>query len=311
MVGFARAACLALSLGCALSPGWAGSARGGGDEGLFSIDWGGNFLTISRGDLPGGSLRVWYLEAFCRPGSTDRDWGETVVPHETRLVSRSEDGRVLRLRSEVEGGLTVDHEIEALADGVSFRLKARNGGSGRSEAHWAQPCARLAGFVGTEERHSSEEYLEKCFIFVDGREARMPTAPWAKEARYVPGQVWRPSGVPRTDVNPRPLSSIVPSNGLIGCVSGDGRWVFGTAWEPYQELFQGVIVCLHSDFRIGDLGPGEEREIRGRIYLFEGDSSELLRRYRRDFPEHERGSGSKDSDSDSESDSGLESEGLR
>ena len=26
-----------------------------------------------------------------------------------------------------------------------------------------------------------------------------------------------------------------------------------TAWEPYQELFQGVIVCMHSDFRIGGL----------------------------------------------------------
>ena len=29
-----------------------------------------------------------------------------------------------------------------------------------------------------------------------------------------------------------------------------------TAWEPYQELFQGVIVCLHSDFRIGGLEAG-------------------------------------------------------
>ena len=69
--------------------------------------------------------------------------------------------------------------------------------------------------------------------------------------RYTPGQVWCPEDVSRNDVNPRPLSSLVPSNGLIGCFSGDGKQLMATAWEPYQELFQGVIVCLHSDFRIG------------------------------------------------------------
>ena len=40
-----------------------------------------------------------------------------------------------------------------------------------------------------------------------------------------------------------------------------------TAWEPIQELFQGVIVCLHSDFRIGGLKPGESKKIHGKIYL--------------------------------------------
>ena len=59
-----------------------------------------------------------------------------------------------------------------------------------------------------------------------------------------------------------------------------------TAWEPYQELFQGVIVCLHSDFRIGGLKPGETKTIRGKIYLMPADFPALLARYRRDFPEH-------------------------
>ena len=99
----------------------------------------------------------------------------------------------------------------------------------------------------------------------------MPTTPWARTALYTPGQVWCPEGVSRDDVNPRPLSSIVPSNGLIGCVSADGKELLATAWEPYQELFQGVIVCLHSDFRIGGLKPGESKTIRGKIYLMPAD----------------------------------------
>jgi hypothetical protein len=87
-------------------------------------------------------------------------------------------------------------------------------------------------------------------------------------------------------VNPRPLSSIVPSGGLIGCFSADGQWIMATAWEPYQELFQGVITCIHSDFRIGGLEAGETKRIRGKIYLARDSVEGLVRRYWQDFPEH-------------------------
>ena len=69
----------------------------------------------------------------------------------------------------------------------------------------------------------------------------MPTSRWATEARYTPGQVWRPRHVPSADVNPRPLSPLTPDNGLIGCFSADERMILATAWQPYQELFQGII----------------------------------------------------------------------
>jgi hypothetical protein len=155
-----------------------------------------------------------------------------------------------------------------------------------SNAHWAQPCIRVAAFTGVEEKRAAEDYLPKSFIFVDGKLTRMPMEPWAKQARYVPGQVWRPKNVDANDVNPRPLSSIIPSNGLIGCYSADGKQIMATAWEPYQELFQGVICCLHSDFRLGGLKPGEKKSIRGKLYLIEGTAEDLLKRYERDFPEH-------------------------
>ena len=116
----------------------------------------------------------------------------------------------------------------------------------------------------------------------------MPTPQWATQARYTPGQVWCPAHVPRTDVNPRPLSPFVPSNGLIGCYSGDEKLIWATAWEPYQELFQGVIRCLHSDFRLGGLEPGETKQIRGKIYIVPADVDTLLKRYAADFPEHIR-----------------------
>ena len=87
-------------------------------------------------------------------------------------------------------------------------------------------------------------------------------------------------------MNPRPLSKVVPSNGLIGCFSADEKLIYASAWEPYQELFQGVARCLHSDFRLGGLAPRESKKIRGKMYLVPADVDALLARYAKDFPEH-------------------------
>jgi hypothetical protein len=251
----------------------------------LALAWEKNMLTIRGPALPGGELRVWYLEAFCRPGSTDRDWKETVIPHKTALVEADPEGQSLKLKSTLADGVTVDHDVRASNDDVTFRLVANNPTERASEAAWAQPCIRVDRFTGVAASRASEEYLPRSFIFLGGRLARMPTQPWATKARYVPGQVWCPSGVDRNDVNPRPLSLLVPSSGLIGCFSADDSMIMATAWEPHQELFQGVIVCLHSDFRIGGLKPGETKTIHGKIYLVKNDVDALVKRYEHDFPE--------------------------
>lgn len=250
-----------------------------------------NWLVIKGAHLPRGEIRVNYLEAYCRANSTDADWAQhTVITHTSELVSAAPDGRELKLRDTLADGVTVDHTITARGDEVHFQLTARNPTAARSEAHWAQACPRLGPFSGFDPAVTGsrdlDDYLGKCFVFLDGRLARLPTPQWATQARYTPGQVYCPRHVPRTDVNPRPLSPLVPSHGLIGVFSGDEKLIFATAWEPYQELFQGVARCVHADFRLGGLQPGETREIRGRIYLVPNDVPALLRRYGRDFPEH-------------------------
>lgn len=249
----------------------------------LQLDWKDNWLTISGAQVPGETIRVHYLEAYCRAGSTDADWVQhTRMQHETTLVEKSADGRRLVLRCRVSDGLIVEHEIVSTDDDVTFHLTARNPTDRRSEAVWAQPCPRLKDFTQADQ----QTYLKKSFIFLDGQLERMPTRHWATQARYTPGQVWVPAGVNRNDVNPRPLSKLVPSHGLIGCFSADETMIFATAWEPYQELFQGVGVCLHADFRLGGLQPGEVKEIRGKIYIVKNDLQALLKRYETDFPEH-------------------------
>lgn len=250
-----------------------------------------HMLVIHGAHLPGGKIRINYLEAYCRANSTEADWVEhTVIPHRVGEVVLSPDRKTLRLRDTLADGVVVDHTVTVRGDEIDFQLRVHNTGRQRSEAHWAQACVRLGDFTGFNSgSRELDDYLGKCFIFLGGKLVRLDEVrPWARKARYTPGQVWPAPGVPRTDVNPRPLSQLTPDNGLIGAFSQDEGMIFATAWEPYQELFQGVARCLHSDFRLAGLRPGERREVRGKIYLVANDLSALLTRYRRDFPEHQR-----------------------
>ena len=239
------------------------------------------YLTISSGDLPGKEVKIHYIEAYCRAGSTNRRWDLTTIGHKTKLVSAADDGKRLVLQSDLRDGVIVRHEIVAGADDVTFNVTATNPTDKPSEAQWAQPCVRFDNFTGRDK----DTYLNKCFIFLNGKLTRMPTPHWATQGVYTPGQEWCGPGVSRDDVNPRPLNTDVPSNGLIGCFSADEKMIAAIAFEPYQELFQGVAACLHSDFRIGGLNPGESKKIRGKIYFLPADVNLLLRRYASDFPE--------------------------
>lgn len=275
----------------------------------LSLTWDKNYLTIRGDKLPGREMKVLYLEAYCRPGSTDREWGQTVIGHTTEqlpLAAGETAGRLVKLKCLLKDGVTVQHTITAKDDEIDFQLVAHNPTDKPSQADWAQPCIRVGEFTGLDR----VQYVSKSFVFVDGHLTRMPLvidgkvlAPpasvtnvgrdpvislekWAMKARYIPGQVWAGKGVDRNDVNPRPLSNVVLSNGLIGCYSADETMVMATAFEPYQELFQGVAHCVHSDFRIGGLKPGETKPIRGKIYFVKNDIPALLKRYEKDFPEH-------------------------
>ena len=253
----------------------------------LTMSWEKNYLTI-RGDFPGKELKILYLEAYCRPGSTDRDWKATVIPHTAEQTQASADGRTIQLRDRLADGVIVEHTLTASADEIDFRLVAHNPTAKASEAHWAQPCIRVDKFTGTtnaDARALVPEYAKKCFLFIDGKLTRLPTYPWADKARYTPGQVYCPANVDRNDVNPRPLSKLVPSSGLCGCFSADEKQIMAVAWEPYQEIFQGVIACLHSDFRVGGLAAGETKKIRGKLYIVPADVEKLVARYERDFPE--------------------------
>lgn len=257
----------------------------------LTIRWDGRYLDVSGENIPGEFIRTHYLEAYCRPGSTDRDWKETVIKHTSRLIDATDDQKRIEIQDRLSDGVIVDHVITAGRDEVTFVLTATNPTDKASDVHWAQPCMRVDRFTGADPADAREvypPYIEKCFLMVDGRLTRLPTKPWATEARYVPGQVYAPAHVDRNDVNPRPLSDVVPSSGLTGCYSADEQMILAVAWQPYQEIFQGVITCMHNDFRIGGLQPGQTKQIRGKLYVVPADEAKLIERFENDFPSADR-----------------------
>lgn len=246
---------------------------------IRSITWADNMLRIDAPTVPGGMVEIWYLEAFCRSGSTDRVWSETVIPHETRLMGDGDAVQRIQLVSTVEPGVRVTHALNVVDDGVAFDVTLENTTDAPVDIDWAQPCMRVGAFTGA----GQETYHGRCFIFTGEGKQMLDALPRTEEARYRGGQVYVPKGINLADVNPRPISKTAPTNHLIGAESEDGAWLLAMAWDQTQELFQGVITCIHADLRIGGLKAGETKQVHGKVYLMKNDSQDLLAAYRRDF----------------------------
>ena len=110
----------------------------------FVLTWESNFLTIRRPihsplQIPGGPIRVHYIEAYCRPGSTDREWSKTTIGHKTEVVGGKQGSSHLVLRSTLKDGVIVEHDLRGLPSAVEFQLTARNPTRHESQVQWAQP----------------------------------------------------------------------------------------------------------------------------------------------------------------------------
>lgn len=246
----------------------------------LTLSWTNNLLSVSAPNLPGQTLDIWYLEAFCRSGSTQRDWWQTVFPHKTTLVSASRDGKRLRFLTRFDPAVEVIHEVRAGKDEVEFIFKLTNQGDTPVDVNWFQPaCIRVGRFTG----RNQSNYTARSFIFTERGLTTLDRTRRTEEAVYRGGQVYVPKGINLGDVNPRPLCGDAPVNGLIGCFSADDKWLMATASDNTHELFEGIFVCLHSDPHLGGLAPGETKRVRSKLYLMKNDVKTLLKRYRRDF----------------------------
>src|ERR1051325_8575996 len=117
-----------------------------GANGL-TLNWSNNLLTVSGPAFPGGKLEIWYLEAFCRKGSTQRDWSKTVLPHKTELITAEPEK--LRFRTTIEPNALMLHQVQASSSGIDFQFTLKNQGQKSLDLEWFQPaCIRVDRFTG-------------------------------------------------------------------------------------------------------------------------------------------------------------------
>ena len=62
--------------------------------------------------------------------------------------------------------------------------------------------------------------------------------------------------------------------------------VIPTAFEPFQEVVPGVAHCVHGDFRIGGLKPGESKSFRRAFQDIGCKVLGLLKRQEKVIAEH-------------------------
>lgn len=247
----------------------------------LKLSWTNNLLKVTSPALPGGSLDIWYLEAFCRANSRTQNWNQTTIPHKTVLLETSPDHQFLKFRTTVQTNVEVLHTLRSTADEIDITYELTNHGAEPSPIEWFQPaCIRVADFTG----RNQSNYIYRSFIFTDRGLTTLDQTHRTEDALYKAGQVYVPRNINRADANPRPLAGDTPTNGLIGCYSADDKYILATAFDQTHELFEGVYVCLHSDPHIGGLAPNETKKIHGKIYLIPNNIEALLTRYNHDFP---------------------------
>ena len=243
----------------------------------IKLDYSGRMLVITHPLLGDKPLRIDCMEAYCKKGSTHRRWDKTITPQQNKVLWKSP--HEIKVKTSLASGVEVMHRFAVVADEILFEATFTNLTDKPVDVEWMQPCIRVGDFVGL----GQDEYIDKCFIFTKKGLTRLNKTNRTEEAIYRGGQVYVPAGIDRNDVNPRPLSPDIPTNKLIGCFSTDEKALLATAWTNVQELFQGVIVCIHADPRIGGLAPHQTKHIWGKLYIIPNNIGELLRRYHRDF----------------------------
>lgn len=265
---------------------------------MLRLDWGvervapqtlGGVISIG-GDHLAAPLKIWYLETLVLSTSVRADVGESFVEHKTNLDYASPDGTELRLQTTSADGLEITSVVRSGGDEVEFLVDVHNIGSTASAVQWATSCMPVSAFIGTPFEDFTDDFLEYCFIEVEGSVRRLSELPPA-----IPGTIafpkclqhWLPANRSVTDMfpdgsSPIPIGAVVPSSNLIGCVSTDGSRVFATAWDPCQNLVSGLFSCIHSSPYIGGLDAQESKSLRGKVYI-SSDVEEVFSRYQNDF----------------------------
>ena len=189
----------------------------------------------------------------------------------------------------------LNFEVKANEEDADLTLKIRN----ISEHDWPQiagiiPCMH-PGRAGigqrnpafTDDTHESTWFLaEKGLELIKGTSSReIHFNHELKEALTEWGENTGNGGKFKFSFK-WPTSTRDAYAGFMVRESSDKQWVMGIAWDSFLAA-QGhnPLKCMHLSIQVGPLKKGEEKTIKGKIYLFTGTKEDCLQRYKKDWIE--------------------------
>jgi hypothetical protein len=232
-----------------------------------------------------GFAFFWFYEwnlfdAVCpgehTPGRWSWDW------------SIDAQGRCARMSGEM-----LSLAIEARPDGAELTLQVEN----RTDYDWPEIAAIIPCFnpgdpekpEGRNRQFLDGEHTHTYFYGKNGLDIIAEEYPRAIHFNH---EVWpdliswdKPKTHPEFMFSTKwPTSKRDAYQGLMIRESQDQQWVMGIAWDSYLSA-QGHNPwnCMHLSICVGPLKPGEKKNVRGRIYLFEGSKEDCLSCYENDF----------------------------
>jgi hypothetical protein len=173
--------------------------------------------------------------------------------------------------------------VRAVADGAETALEVTN----TSDHDWPEiaaiiPCV-TPGAVEANTQFRDEQHERTYFLSRDGlkllhareihfnEKLRERVDEEAIDDLFVWSHKW-------------PTSDVDATSGIMIRESADGEWVAGIAWERFlSSQGHNPWKCMHLSVRVGPLGRGESRTVRGKLYLFPGTKEQCLERFRSDF----------------------------
>ncbi len=200
--------------------------------------------------------------------------------------------------------------LAPVADGIDLLLIVETRKTGLNEYYGIQQCFRMSGETNDVWRHTMAKTpaFSEYDLWAEQEKANLPKSSLSYVLR---GGVWEPLPAKKETVGARtPLGVKIdemltdnqlekmplvgPYNaemaapidsGLVTRVNRDKTWICGLYWERTSHVTNHHPAdCLHSIVNIGGLPPYGKRAIRGKIYWFKGTLDDLLRHWKRDFP---------------------------
>lgn len=211
----------------------------------------------------------WHMFEARRPGQHtggSYDWPKRVSSAGDRATTGPED---LRLRA------------EAAPDGAVLTLQVTN----RSGHDWPELAAVIPCFnPGPEETRNPQFANTNTYFYgPQGLKRQLKREIHFNQALRASLDGISPEGEFAFS-HKWPTSEANAAGGIIIRESTDGKWVTGIAWEDFLSV-QGhnPWECMHLSVRVGPLKRGQQKTIRGKVYLFQGTKEDCLNRYLADF----------------------------